>query len=111
MFTDGVNTGLQMSGIVVNVKYNVSSSFPVEVTTECDVLFVKEEISKRIKVPKEEIQLIFAGCVLKNESLLKVHTLKLPDPSPCSTASFHLFKFYKGIIERGIYIYIAYKKD
>lgn len=71
MFTDGVNTGLQMSGIVVNVKYNASSSFPVEVTTECDVLFVKEEISKRIKVPKEEIQLIFAGCVLKNESLLK----------------------------------------
>jgi nitrogen fixation protein FixH len=27
MFTDGVNTGLQMSGIVVNVKYNASSSF------------------------------------------------------------------------------------
>ncbi|CAG2242914.1 PARK2 [Mytilus edulis] len=60
-----------MTNIVINVKYNVSSSFTIEVDTDWNVWKVKREISKRIKLPPEEIQLIFTGCVLKNDAILK----------------------------------------
>lgn len=74
MFTNGIQTkGLQMSGIVINVKYNASSSFSVEVHSDWKVWHLKQEISTRIKVPAEEIQLIFTGCVLKNDAVLKDH--------------------------------------
>lgn len=67
-----------MTNIVINVKYNVSSSFTIEVDTDWNIWKVKREISKRIKLPPEEIQLIFTGCVLKNDAILKV--IKVYDP-------------------------------
>ena len=63
---------LQMTNIVVNVKYNASSPFTVNVHSDWRIWEVKKEISQNLKLAPEEIQLIFTGCVLKNEAFLKV---------------------------------------
>ncbi|XP_063402975.1 E3 ubiquitin-protein ligase parkin-like isoform X2 [Mytilus trossulus] len=74
-----------MTNIVINVKYNVSSSFTIEVDTDWNIWKVKREISKRIKLPPEEIQLIFTGYLLKNDAILK-------DVSICNCTVIHAFQ-------------------
>ncbi|XP_021373638.1 E3 ubiquitin-protein ligase parkin-like isoform X3 [Mizuhopecten yessoensis] len=64
-------SGLQMSTILLTVKFSSSCSCPVDVDLESSVLDVKSTLSKQLQIPAEEIQIILAGRILADKSTIK----------------------------------------
>ncbi|XP_033741294.1 E3 ubiquitin-protein ligase parkin-like [Pecten maximus] len=72
MFTAVRNrSGLQMSTILLTVKFTSSCSCPVEVDIESSILDVKSILSKQLQIPAKEIQIILAGKILEDNSTIK----------------------------------------
>ncbi|XP_060083944.1 E3 ubiquitin-protein ligase parkin-like [Ylistrum balloti] len=72
MFTALRNrSGLQMSTILLTVKFSSSCSCPVEVDIDSSILDVKSTLSKQLQIPTDEIQIILAGRVLEDKSTIK----------------------------------------
>ncbi|XP_069126161.1 E3 ubiquitin-protein ligase parkin-like [Argopecten irradians] len=64
-------TGLQMSSILLNVKFSSSCSCSVEADIESSILDVKSILSEKLQIPTEEIQIILAGRILDDKSTIK----------------------------------------
>ena len=62
-----------LEGPTINVILNSSNAVPIKTDTTWNIGRLKEEISSKHNVPKEEIKLIFQGKELKDAISVQVH--------------------------------------
>ncbi|KAJ8314547.1 hypothetical protein KUTeg_006697 [Tegillarca granosa] len=71
MILNKINTDERMSSILLNVKFNSNAICSIEVELSDTLKDVKMQISSKLGIPLEEIQIILAGKVIEGNQQIK----------------------------------------